>query len=50
MDEHPPKECPECGSTMTWWEYRKPIPKYGGGLSYGRYVCGNYGGCEYAAG
>ena len=44
------EECPECGSPMTWMQYLNPIPKYGGGMSEGRWVCSYYGGCEYAPG
>lgn len=47
---HPDRICPECGSLLTWYNYTTPINKYGGGFSYGRYVCHNYGGCELAPG
>lgn len=48
--EHEDKVCPECGSEMTWYGYPTPVEWWGGGTGYGRYVCHNYGGCEYAPG
>lgn len=47
---HRERECPECGSRLTWHPYGFTLDVYGGGKSYGRWWCHNYGGCELAPG